>query len=168
MKSIFKEKLLQYVITKKSNAGFTVLELLVVIIIIGILAAIALPSFLSCGAKAKSSEARSNISAIARAQQAYYYENNKFANTVAELKISIPQQTENYSYSIQNQGNIFYSYGTARNDNLKSFASVVLAKGNHNTFVKNCQSDLPTNKKISAPIIIKGNLVCAPNTLEMN
>ena len=49
---------------KKGKKGFTLIELMIVVAIIGILAAIAIPNFLQFQAKSKQSEAKSNLGAI--------------------------------------------------------------------------------------------------------
>ncbi|WP_045359535.1 type IV pilin-like G/H family protein [Microcystis aeruginosa] len=75
-------------LNRKNMGGFTLIELLVVIIILGILAAIAIPSLLGQIAKGKQAEARSVLGAINRAQQAYRYENVTFT-TLNQLPIAI-------------------------------------------------------------------------------
>ncbi len=72
--------------------------MLVVIIIIGILAAIALPSFLNQASKARQSEAKTYVGSMNRTQQAYYLEKKQFAPNVTILSVGIPATTANYSY----------------------------------------------------------------------
>lgn len=74
--------------------------LLEVILIIGVLASIALPSFLNQANKARLSEAKTYIGSVNRGQQTYYLEKGVFASTIAQLDDVIPTQTENYDYSI--------------------------------------------------------------------
>jgi len=105
MKSEFKTKLIQHMLNKKNGEkGFTLIELLVVIIIIGILAAIALPSFLNQAAKARQSEAKTYVGSMNRAQQAYYLEKQQFAPNLVTLAVGIAQTTENYGYGVARNG----------------------------------------------------------------
>ncbi len=106
MKAQIAAKYIQFLSKKNANknSGFTLIELLVVIIIIGILSAIALPSFLNQAAKARASEARTNVGAMNRAQQAYYLEKQQFATdgggTTGNDKMGVGiKDTINYAYT---------------------------------------------------------------------
>jgi type IV pilus assembly protein PilA len=67
--------------------GFTLIELLVVIVIIGILLAIAVPSYLGFRGRAQDSAAQANLRAAVPSAEAHYSANNSYATmTVANLK----------------------------------------------------------------------------------
>jgi len=56
---------------RNNQKGFTLIELMIVVAIIGILAAIAIPNFLSYQLKAKTAEAKTNIGSIKTSQEAF-------------------------------------------------------------------------------------------------
>jgi len=99
MKTELQAKLIQHVLKlRKNDKGFTLIELLVVIIIIGILSAIALPSFLNQANKARQSEAQTYVGTLNRGQQAYYLEENEFADELLDLELGIVEESETYTY----------------------------------------------------------------------
>ena len=65
---------------KKGKKGFTLIELMIVVAIIGILAAIAIPNFLRFQAKSKQSEAKTNLGGIFTAETSYFAEHNAYAD----------------------------------------------------------------------------------------
>lgn len=104
MRPELQAKLLQHLNKKKADKGFTLVELLVVIVIIGILTAIALPSFLNQTAKAKQSEAKQNVSTVIKAQQSLRTEQARFTTSLDDLALgtlsTANASTTNYDYSI--------------------------------------------------------------------
>lgn len=72
-----------------SYQGLTLLELLVAIAILGILSAVAAPTFLSYSTRARQTEAQTNVGSMLRAQQAYYTWGNSFTDDLAALEIGI-------------------------------------------------------------------------------
>jgi type IV pilus assembly protein PilA len=83
---------------RKNTKGFTLIELMIVVAIIGILAAIAIPNFLKFQAKSKQSEAKTNLKAIYTAETGYFGENNAY-NTFDKVNWT-PVGTNRYTYDL--------------------------------------------------------------------
>jgi prepilin-type N-terminal cleavage/methylation domain-containing protein len=81
---------------RRREDGFTLLELMVVMIIISVLSAIAIPAFYGQIGKSREAELQMKIGSLARSQQAYHYELGQFAPTINTLNMSDGLITSNY------------------------------------------------------------------------
>jgi type IV pilus assembly protein PilA len=85
----------------KGQKGFTLIELMIVVAIIGILAAIAIPNFLAYQARSRQSEARTNLGAVFVSEVAYFGENNLYSNFTT-IGFTIAGTGNRYTYRSPN------------------------------------------------------------------
>lgn len=85
---------------QRASKGFTLIELLIVTITIGLLSAIALPSFVNQARKARQSEAKVYIGSMNRAHQIDYMERGFFTTNIGDLGLGITSETATYIYRI--------------------------------------------------------------------
>src|SRR5438270_13345233 len=74
----------------KNRKGFTLVELAVVIVIIGVLAAFGVPRFLKSVERSKAAEAFSYLSAVRSAEERSQARNGTYEDTLSNLDISFP------------------------------------------------------------------------------
>lgn len=96
---------------KQSKKGFTLIELMVVIVIIGILAAIAIPKLFGMTAKAKAQEVGPAASTWVKLQQAYMAENSRLGGNL-EIGYTPPGATTSNTKT-GSTGNFEYNIGEA-------------------------------------------------------
>ncbi|MGE0086981.1 MAG: type IV pilin protein [Desulfococcaceae bacterium] len=108
-----------------NKKGFTLIELMIVVAIIGILAAIAIPNFLNYQCKSKQSEAKQSLGTIGKNQEAYLTEYDRYSDDFTELGFAA-------------KGKVRYTY-TATFDGKTSFTATATS-----TRVKGTRTDVWT------------------------
>jgi len=127
----------------KRKGGFTLIELMIVVAIIGILAAIAIPNFLRFQLKAKSSEGKTNLAAIRTAEESYYSEFGLYVSALASPPAAARLANPNLKIAFDNsdngpnagfdrlgwlpEGYVFFNYVVAINGNASEFTATAAA-----------------------------------------
>ena len=84
----------------KKQAGFTLMEILIVVIIVGILASVALPQYFKSLERSRSSQVLLLLSHIAQAQERKYFQINKFVTNFRSLDVTFPGASETIFYTL--------------------------------------------------------------------
>ena len=136
---------------RKIAKGFTLIELMIVVAIIGILAAIAIPNFVKFQCRSKQSEAKTNLKAVFVAQEGYRSENDRY-DTLVRVgyapkgnKIRYEYTTNNTSNAATNVASTFLATATGTQD---AVAADIWTINNDNALLNTtniCESTAGTN-----------------------
>ena len=103
---------------RNNEKGFTLIELMIVVAIIGILAAIAIPNFLNYQLKAKTAEAKTNLGAIRTSEEAYAAEADEYLTAASTPAGNATASKKAWAASVpfsaigfQPAGEVYYRYG---------------------------------------------------------
>jgi len=117
--------------TAARRGGFSIIEIMIAMAIIGVLATIAIPKYAVYQLKTKSAEAKTNLGGIRTSQEAYYSEYGAFVAASPEPAI-IPGSnravfdslsSDFQSLGWQPEGRIFFSYGVAVNGDASAYTA---------------------------------------------
>lgn len=110
----------------RSSAGFTLVEVMIVVALIGVLASVAVPSFIAYQAKSRRSEAYSNLRAIASSQSSFYATKGVYYGTglswpdpagygglgAHRMTWDAPSESAYSQLGWSPEGQVYYSYET--------------------------------------------------------
>jgi prepilin-type N-terminal cleavage/methylation domain-containing protein len=111
-------------IKKYYYSGFTLVEVLIVVIIIGILASIGMPQFAASIEKAKGGEARAYLGHIQTGEKIYYAERETYTDILQDLDLNLAQKY--WSISITTPTPITFIVTATRSGGVYSGQTIIM------------------------------------------
>ena len=156
-------------IRRATRAGFTLIEMLIVVSIIGILSAIAIPLFSKQQLRTKSTEAKTNLSAIRVAQQSNFSELGLYQAASAEPVVIPGTQPTDFDVAGSDyaeigwapEGRVYFSYAVTITPDASGFTADAAADIDGDGFHQIWGYTKPSGTGVLEP----GGLGCDPNQL---
>lgn len=142
-------------------------ECFLFLIYIGIIGALAYPSFINEEILENSSEAKQYLSSMNREQKAYFARKNIF---VKALGTGIQTETPNYKYSVRATKQAAFNYGVSKHSQSTSYVGgvfVVPAKDEIKIVSILCEADSPGTIEPAEPTYQNGKVICGKGTTEV-
>jgi len=129
---------------ERGRSGFTLLEVMIAVAIIGVLAAIAIPLLSSYQLRSKSAEAKTNLSAIRVLEESFYSEHQTYRSANAEppaIPGSVAAAFDDVNsdfgpLGFMPQGRVYFSYGVAVSGDGSGFTADAAADIDGDGFVQ--------------------------------
>ncbi|MEG4007958.1 type IV pilin-like G/H family protein [Microcoleus sp. Pol11C1] len=142
---------------------------------IGVIGAIALPSFLNTSNRPRFPEAKQYVDSMNKGQQAYFEEESAFATSVNVLGLGIKTETTNFKYSVRATKETAFNYGVSKQKDFKSYVGGVFVirmkskNGEEQMRTQRilCRADTPGTIPPLPPRLQNSELVCATGTTEV-
>jgi len=82
--------------------GFTLIELMLVILIIGLVSAIAIPTYMGFQSRSRQAEAKANLGGIFICEQASYTEHETYSEDLKAVGFALAGEAKHYGFSVSN------------------------------------------------------------------
>ena len=148
--------------------GFTLTELLVVVLIIGILSSVALPQYMKSVEKARATEAIELLGTLVRAETAYFLSNDTYTKNLSELGIVLPG-IDSTDQSVANTNNFQFEVLTANSNVVVAYANrtsvsdpynIWMIMDNEGKFDMCCKADAPDGTETECDTATATNETC--------
>ncbi|MEE3331569.1 MAG: prepilin-type N-terminal cleavage/methylation domain-containing protein [Myxococcota bacterium] len=144
---------------KARSHGFTIIELMVVVTIIGVLSAVAIPNFFSYQKRSKTSEVSSNLAALSMSENTYFHGSGLYVATPTEPAVVPgavpvafnPLRTGFDQLGWVPEGRVYFSYGVAITSDGTGFTADAAADIDADGFIQNWGYVHPNVNGVIAP-----------------
>lgn len=157
----------------KQTGGFTLIELMMVLVIGGILAAISMPYFFSRANAAKQTEGKMLVGVLNRSQQAYYTEHARFAASTDAMAIRLSSRNYDFGSRVEDETKPYVmNFATSKVTTVRSYVGMAAivqdVAGNQAMQTILCEAQNPGTTEAPKPTYNVSTIECGAETQALS